>query len=212
MRKTIAAVAGLLIAAVWAQPVSAGGGGRGGVCAEEPPLMSLGTVAVGDNCFSPVDASIQSGDTLRWQVTGSPGAHTVTFADGPESGGLADTFAVRFNEPGRFAYSCIYHPGMVGTVDVSGAPVASGSAFEVFDEQGNLVERFDLAGTSAPASSDEMLISLDPLAASVILLLGLPMSLAATMRLVGFPRRSSRIRLQLPWRVAEPAPPPRARR
>jgi plastocyanin len=179
---------GCLLAATWAAPALAGGG-HGGVCAEAPPPMDAGWVAVGDNCFSPVILSIDAGQTLRWQLVGYPDAHTVSIPAGPDSGPLpsGETFGVTFNTPGRYTYSCIFHPGMSGTVEVIGTKVA-GPAMQTVSQSGVPIEDFELAGGleagALEPASKEMVIAFDPLAAAVLLILVGPVSFAASFRLV----------------------------
>jgi plastocyanin len=85
-------------------------------------------VSVVDNEFDPTDTTIQSGEVVRWSVTGS-NTHTVTSgeAGASDAGALFDsgnvttndTFCVRFENPGSYDYHCIPHaPSMAGTVTV----------------------------------------------------------------------------------------------
>jgi FtsP/CotA-like multicopper oxidase with cupredoxin domain/plastocyanin len=90
------------------------------------------SVSLKDMKFAPAAASVSTGQTVLWKNTDSV-PHNVTFANDPNitSKTLApgDTFAVKFTQPGTYAYSCTFHPGMDGTLTVTGAAVAdSGSS------------------------------------------------------------------------------------
>ncbi len=63
--------------------------------------------------------TIQVGETVRW-INADPVEHSVTFADGPNSGNLPQraTFARRFDAPGTYPYHCTPHPYMTGVVVV----------------------------------------------------------------------------------------------
>jgi len=83
-------------------------------------------VTVGDSFFNPSSLTIQVGDTVRWQFSGSLG-HTTTsdtpglWNSGERSSGFFDH---TFNSAGTFGYHCQPHVsfGMTGTIAVQ-APV-----------------------------------------------------------------------------------------
>jgi plastocyanin len=221
-RKT-AVLIGLFIgtlAASWAAPVLAGGGGYGGACLQDEPEAQSSWVAVLDNCFSPNRSDVETGEAVRWHSE-AMSTHTVTFADGPTTqieGGTE--WVARFNQAGTYAYVCTFHPGMEGTVVVSGE-TAPGASIEVVDDlTGNVTESFDiegdLSGTTSAVERRTVSVDLDPLTAAVVLLLGLPLTLAGTYRLAGLSTRERAwgIRPQLPWRrePREPKRPAGARR
>ena len=71
-------------------------------------------------------ATVKVGDTLTWtNVDGV--AHTVTAGSGGRSNGGFDSgfvgpggsFQVKFDQPGRFSYTCTLHPFMSDTVMVT---------------------------------------------------------------------------------------------
>jgi plastocyanin len=71
--------------------------------------------------FNPSTVEINTGDTIRW-TNQDDRDHTVASADGSfKSGNLrsGDSFEHTFDKPGKFAYSCLYHPRMKGSVSVS---------------------------------------------------------------------------------------------
>jgi uncharacterized repeat protein (TIGR01451 family) len=80
-------------------------------------------VNVQDDFFSPKDAFVVAGDTVRWVV--NEGFHTTTSSNGLwDSGGLGvgSIFEHTFNNPGDFAYICTIHfacCNMSGTVHVT---------------------------------------------------------------------------------------------
>ena len=63
--------------------------------------------------------TIHVGETVRW-INADPVEHSVTFADGPNSGNLPQraSFARRFDAPGTYPYHCTPHPYMTGVVVV----------------------------------------------------------------------------------------------
>ena len=70
--------------------------------------------------FSPATLTIAVGSTVIWKNT-SQVAHTVTSDDGTfDSGNLpaGGTFRFTFTTPGKFDYTCNYHPWMTGTIIV----------------------------------------------------------------------------------------------
>ena len=85
-----------------------------------------GTVTIPIQNFSLATAQIKVGETLSWtNVDGVP--HTITagargLANGNIDSGLiapGQSFAVRFDQPGEYPFTCTLHPFMSGTVIVS---------------------------------------------------------------------------------------------
>ncbi|MEO8468807.1 MAG: cupredoxin domain-containing protein [Chloroflexota bacterium] len=80
------------------------------------------SVDVFDNGFTLADLTVTKGTTVTWTNTGQRG-HTVTSADGTfgSDGVLTSgkTFAHTFDSSGTFAYKCLIHSDMQGTVTVS---------------------------------------------------------------------------------------------
>lgn len=151
-----------MIAMFWPAGVWAGGGGHGGECApgtENPGAARV--VYVADNCFRPETITVRTGQTVQWQIKGSI-PHTVTFAKGPDSGGLNGPFAVRFNSPGTYVYECRYHKGMQGTVVATGAE-RRGAAIEV------LTESVAAAPVSSRSAGPNIAAGLGLLAAGAVL-------------------------------------------
>jgi plastocyanin len=75
-------------------------------------------VEIVDLAFESADVIVGTGALVTWTNTGQL-PHTVTgsFADS----GILDPgarFEFAFEEPGRFEYACLLHPGMTGTIDV----------------------------------------------------------------------------------------------
>lgn len=72
--------------------------------------------------FEPATLSVVAGETVRWFNDDSV-PHTVTASDRDwDSGHLAigEAYERRFDKPGSYPYVCLYHPGMVGTIEVGG--------------------------------------------------------------------------------------------
>lgn len=79
-----------------------------------------GAVTIADFAFDPATLEVSVGDTVTWTNEDSP-AHTVTFADGPDSGSLSSgaTFEHTFDAAGSFSYMCMIHPTMTATIEVT---------------------------------------------------------------------------------------------
>ncbi len=78
------------------------------------------SIDVADNQFNPNPATVAVGATATWTLTGAA-AHTVT-ADGKSfNSGLlkpGESYQYTFTTLGSFAYTCLVHQGMTGTIDV----------------------------------------------------------------------------------------------
>jgi plastocyanin len=77
-------------------------------------------ISIVDFAFSPTRARVPTGSEITWSNE-DPTGHTVTAVDGEfgsdtlESG---DSFSVTFKNPGLYAYRCVIHPEMKGSVRV----------------------------------------------------------------------------------------------
>ena len=79
-----------------------------------------GTIEVQRLAFAPSSFTITAGQSLLWRFDDGGVAHTVTGGgvdSGPRTTGL---FSHTFASPGTFRYHCSVHPGMEGTVVVTG--------------------------------------------------------------------------------------------
>jgi plastocyanin len=109
-------------------PVGSGGGGAAGgggdVGSKATGATAATTLKETDELkFQPASASVKTGDVVEWDNTGSV-AHNVTFdqfasisSDTMNSG---DKYQVKFTKAGTYQFHCTFHPGMDGTVTVSG--------------------------------------------------------------------------------------------
>jgi plastocyanin/phosphatidylethanolamine-binding protein (PEBP) family uncharacterized protein len=82
------------------------------------------TVVIQNFAFVPATITISVGQTVTW-VNGDSAPHTSTSDTGLwDSGTLAQgaSFSRTFTTAGTFDYHCTFHPGMVGTVIVTGGP------------------------------------------------------------------------------------------
>lgn len=89
----------------------------GGSAPTAPPGTS---VTMAGSRFEPATLSVAAGETVRWFNDDSV-PHTVTASDRDwDSGHMAigDEYERRFDRPGSYPYVCLYHPGMVGTIEV----------------------------------------------------------------------------------------------
>jgi plastocyanin len=115
-------------AATTEQPADTGGGGgaedkSGGAEAESGAKVSMKDIS-----FQPSNVTVAKGGSVTWTNDDSVG-HDVTKESGPgpefksgDPGGIAggDAFTQKFNTPGSIKYVCTVHPGMEGTVTVTG--------------------------------------------------------------------------------------------
>ena len=85
----------------------------------EEPAAGGPTVSIVDNEFDPASLSVSAGDAVTWTNNGQ-NPHTVTFADGNDSGNLTAgmTFEETFDTAGDFTYVCRIHGNMQGTITV----------------------------------------------------------------------------------------------
>lgn len=100
-----------------------------------PPTPAPATVPVSivDFQFRPPTLNIQVGDTVSWTNDG-PSIHTAT-----SDRGLWDTRELRrgqsasntFTAAGTFAYHCLLHPWMQGTITVGGTGVTASPPFQI---------------------------------------------------------------------------------
>lgn len=88
------------------------------------PVAGAATVRIANLAFDPTTLTVPAGSTVTWSnddVT----PHTVTSADGLFDSGIFDpgaSFSWTFTEPGSFAYGCLLHPTMQGSVVVERSP------------------------------------------------------------------------------------------
>jgi len=85
------------------------------------PTAPAGTsVRMAGSRFEPATLTAAPGATVRW-FNDDALPHTVTASDGSwDSGNLSpgSPYERRFDSPGTYAYLCLYHPGMTGTIEV----------------------------------------------------------------------------------------------
>lgn len=88
------------------------------------PTAPAGTsVRMAGSRFEPSTLTIAVGDTVRW-FNDDALPHTVSATDRSwDSGNLApgQAFEHRFEAAGSYPYLCRYHPGMVGSIEVTGS-------------------------------------------------------------------------------------------
>jgi plastocyanin len=81
------------------------------------------TIPIANYAFGDGTLTIPAGTTVTW-INNDEDGHTTTSDTGLwDSGELASgtTFAFTFADPGTYPYSCLDHPGMVGTIVVTEA-------------------------------------------------------------------------------------------
>jgi plastocyanin len=87
----------------------------------DPNAPGAQAVEIRDYAYQPPTLTIPSGTTVTW-MNSDPVPHTATSTDGAfDSGALPSgtSVSLRFETPGTFDYSCLYHPNMQGTVVVT---------------------------------------------------------------------------------------------
>lgn len=110
-------------------PPGSGGGGNGGGGGGDVGSKTNGAAAATkvnqtDGLkFAPTSVTVKTGDVVEWD-NGSSVAHNVTFdayqsitSDTMNNG---DTYQVKFTKAGTYQFHCTFHPGMDGSVTVSG--------------------------------------------------------------------------------------------
>lgn len=93
------------------------------------PAVAAGPdhVAVANFAFSPSSLTVHVGDTVTWDFDQPDAPHNVAngsgadqFASGAPQG--HGHFSHRFTQAGTFAYICVVHPSMRGSVTVTATP------------------------------------------------------------------------------------------
>jgi len=101
-----------------------GGGGGGDVGSKVTGQSAATKLKETDELkFSPNSAAVKVGDVVEWDNSGSV-AHNVTFDDfsaiTSDTMNSGDSYQVKFTKAGTYQFHCTFHPGMEGTVTVSG--------------------------------------------------------------------------------------------
>lgn len=93
---------------------------------DEPDADGV-TVRAAERGFDPAEVQVEVGSTVTWEMADDE-PHTVT-GDAFDSGVLppGETWSQSFDELGTYAYTCLVHPGMEGTVEVVTAAAATGA-------------------------------------------------------------------------------------
>jgi plastocyanin len=116
----------IIVAGSGGSDVEARGDGSGsGVAAP-----ASADVTIGDRVFSPGSVTIAAGGTVTWRNADGD-EHTASARDGSWDSGIrapGAAYSRTFPAAGTFAYLCLLHPEMTGTVVVR--PAAAGSAPE----------------------------------------------------------------------------------
>jgi plastocyanin len=85
--------------------------------------VATSQVNITNYLFSPATIKVSSGSTVTWTNIDNV-HHTITMdsgSNGPNSGdiGLNQKYSFKFTKPGTYAYHCMIHPEMHGTVIVN---------------------------------------------------------------------------------------------
>ena len=97
-----------------------------------PSTGATSQVVLGDCVFTPTVNSVPVGTTVTWR-NGSGQSHEVvgsnlTWGKHDKLLGPGDTIGWTFEKAGVYAYSCMLHPGMTGTIIVGGVTSADAGA------------------------------------------------------------------------------------
>jgi len=79
------------------------------------------SVSIKDMKFDPASIDVKVGETVTW-TNEDDRDHSVVAKDGTfDSDNIrpGKTYSYKFTKPGKFSYSCEYHPRMKGTVNVA---------------------------------------------------------------------------------------------
>jgi plastocyanin len=88
----------------------------------QPKPRAANTVQIKNFAYAPATLRVRAGSTVRWTNEDSA-PHTASAANGSFTSPtlrLRGAYARRFTRPGRYSYLCALHPGMRGTVVVTG--------------------------------------------------------------------------------------------
>jgi plastocyanin len=116
--------------------VAAGCGGSGNTSSSAPSSTgqsgstsapaakgSVMQIAMKNIQFVPKDATAKVGQTVRWGNEDTV-SHDVKATSGASFSsslfGHGGTYQVKLTKPGKISYVCTIHPGMVGTINVTG--------------------------------------------------------------------------------------------
>jgi len=138
----------------------------GGICHSESVTEAKGqTVAMRNNCFSPMVLRVAPGETVTF-VNRDTEPHTVTGA-GDWGTGYKDLttgqkFQVRLAEPGLYLFDCVIHPGMIGALYVD-----DGKGIEVADSRSVTVASAGSASDETGSDEAKPAVSFETEAASV---------------------------------------------
>jgi plastocyanin len=116
-RRIAASLALLVLGACALAPAAMAGGGA-------PAKGKTYKVNVRDDYYSPIDARIKRGDSVKWSWGNSNiNSHDVTLKKGPKgvkkndyrsiSGAIGITFKRTFTKPGTYSFYCTIHPDLM---------------------------------------------------------------------------------------------------
>jgi len=89
-----------------------------------PAPAANATVKIEDFLYAPKTVTVKSGAEVKFENLDTA-PHTATIAEGAmkfdtDTIAKGETKSVTFDKPGTYAYICLFHPYMKGTVEVEG--------------------------------------------------------------------------------------------
>jgi plastocyanin len=88
----------------------------------QPKPRAANSVQIKNFAYAPATLRVKAGSTVRWTNEDSA-PHTASASNGSFTSPtlrLRGSYSKRFTRPGRYSYLCALHPGMRGTVVVTG--------------------------------------------------------------------------------------------
>ena len=157
---TVPAAAPATAAATTAAATAAGTSSTAGSTSTASAGAASGTITISDVGFAPASFRVAIGGTVTFANNGKA-MHTVTAGDGSfdsdmiRSGG---TWAHTFTTPGSFAYNCILHPSMRGTIVVGAGGTSSATQSTSASQAAGATAQADSPTTTAATNAADAAI------------------------------------------------------
>lgn len=112
------------VAACGSSNTGGGGGGGGGGGDNTPAALTIKVLPDPTNVgkFEANPSTAKVNDTVKWSFDDADNQHTVTAEDSSFDSGnksKGETFTFKFTKAGTFAYHCLLHANMKGTITIT---------------------------------------------------------------------------------------------